>query len=371
MPRLNQFIRFIGRKIDDATMRASYITPNGHGSRQLVEIIKLADLKRVTSASANDQDFMSYLLSILKDLEKPLDVRVGKHTYRTLFIRSRTACFELMTPSRRRSPLSDIPFEQAYDHPDWDNIKPLRIVDMGCTDLKFQVHNDYLNYPKRGPTHAVYSVDCLALVAKFTAYYRAQTTVPNIDQCILDFVHNDVIVPALLNDSLAIWLRNIYKQQFLSVSPLESHTSTIWDTINIDSIGSDFTGAMVDIQHIRDDLKKSSISDQVVFSSLIMTPDGQNLTDYYRDLFYTSTTPDEQPWAWVDCLKHLTWWEFIIAIASIAPELPDVISLKRDAIRDVRFWMMFKPWNEIHSSIPYKTMIRSRLEGLYTYLQQG
>jgi len=371
MPRLNQFSRFVGRKIDDGTNRASYLTPNGYGCRVLVEIIKLADLDVITAPGNLDQRFTSYLLSILKDLEKPIDVRVGKHTYRSLFVHSKSHCFELMTPSRRRNPLAEIPTDQPYDHPSWADVKPFRIVDMGTADLKFQVYNERLDYPRRGPTHAVYSLDCYALVCKFAAYYRAQQNVSNIDQCLLDFVHNEVIVPTLLNDQVALWLRNTYRQQFFSVSPLESHTSTIWDVVTIDTIGSDFTGAMVDVQHLRDDLRKHAISDHTVFSSLIMNPDGDNFTSYYRDLFYTSTTPDEQPWAWVDCLKHLSWWEFILTISSIAPEFPDVISLKRDVIRDVRFWIMFKPWNEVHSSIPYRTMIRTRLEGLYSYLQNG
>jgi hypothetical protein len=370
MPRLNQFTRFLGRKIDDATMRASHITPNGYGSRILVDIIKLADMEVITNLTAIDQPFVSYLLSILKDLEKPIDVRVGKHTTHSLFIRSRTYCFELMTASRRRDPLSEIPWDKPYGHADWDNVKPLRIADMGTAELKFQVYNEQLMYPHRGPTHVVYSLDCFALVCKFTAYYQSLTKVENLDQCLLDFVHHEVIVPALLNDSLAIWLRNTYKEQFLSVSPLASHTSTIWDVVTIDTIGSDFTGAMVDVQHLRDDLQKSAITDLTVFSSLILGADGASFTDYYRELFYTSTTPDQQPFAWVDCLKHLNWWDFMLTIASVAPEFPDVLSLKRDAIRDVRFWLMFKPWQEIHGSIPYRTMIRARLEGLYNYLQR-
>ena len=62
------------------------------------------------------------------------------------------------------------------------------------------------------------------------------------------------------------------------------------------------------------------------------------------------------------------WWEFILITASFMPNHPDVLSLKRDALRDLRLWMMLKPWQNIHNSIPYQISIKSKLQGLYTYL---
>jgi hypothetical protein len=369
LPRLNLFVNFMGRKIDDGSNRASYITPNGYGSRLLVQIIKLADLDSLLLPGDPYDRIGEELLSIVRDLEKPIDVRVGKHTTKSLFIQSKSNCFELMTASRRKDPLNEIPFDRPYDHPDWRDIRPFRICDMGTTDLRFQVYNDVLMYQKQGPTHAIYALDCFALVSKFIAYYKAQSYVPNRDQCILDFVHNDVIVPTLLNDSVAIWLRNIYRQQLLSASPLESHTATMWDAVNIDTLGTDFTGAMVDIQYLRDTLKNQNISNQTAMSSLVLSTQGESFAEYYKTLYSTTTTPNEQPYVWVDCLKNLSWWESILMLASFVPDYPDVISMKRDAIRDVRFWLMSRPWQEIHSSIPYRNMIRSRLEGLYEYLK--
>ena len=371
LPKLNNFVSFLQRKTDDAVMRASHITPNGYGSRLLVDIIKLADLSLLLREDTDQYRQKEYLLSITKDLEKPIDVRQGKHTTTHLFIRSRQPCFELMTASRRQNPLVDIPFDLPYNHPRWSTIQPMRLVDMGTTDLRFQVYNDQLVYQHHGPTHAIYALDCLALVAKFIAYYKSQTMVSNLDQCLLDFVHQQIIVPSLLKDSLALWLRNIYRQQLLSASPLESHTSTIWDIVSIDTIGSDFNAAMIDINHLKTDLKNQSISNQTVMSSLILGVEGESFTTYYKNLYYTSTLPSEQPYVWVECLKNLSYCEFILMVSSFTPDYPDVISLQRDVVRDIRFWLMMKPWQEIHGSIPYKTMIRSRLEGMYTYLQGG
>lgn len=369
MPKLNQFIGFLNRKIDDAIMRASYITPNGYGSRLLVDIIKLADLEKILDPDLPTERLIDHLVWINRDLEKPIDVRIGRYTTRSLFINSKTPCFELVTASRRQNPLAEIPFGMDYRASEWDSIQPLRISDMGVTDLRFQVYSDQLIYQRQGPTHAVYSLDCMALVAKFVSYYKAQTRILNLDQTILDFVHREVIVPSLLRDSLAIWLRNIYRQQFLLSSPMESSNSTMWDVVNIDTLGSDFNGAMADIFHLKEDLKKQSVTTNTVLASLLLGSDGKSFTDYYKDLYYTTSTPDEQPYVWVDCLKNLTWWEFVLTLTSFSPDLADSLSYRRAVSRDVRLWLMMKPWTEIAGSIPYRTMIRSRLEGLHAYLQ--
>lgn len=368
MARLNLFMGFLNNKVNDGIMRASHLTPNGNGSRLLTEIIKLADLDTLLIKDDPYKRTGPGLIPIIKDLEKPIDVRIGKHTMHSLFIKSKTPCFELITPSRRNNPLGDIPWDMPYDHPSWKDVRPLRISDMGTADLKFNVHTDYLTYAKHGPTHAVYSLDCFALVSKFIAYYKYQKSVTNLDQCILGFIHNDVVIPTLLNDSLSIWLRNTYKQQLLSSSPLESHTSTIWDNITIDTIGSDFTGAMVDIQNLKRDLKNQSISAQTVLNSLLLSSDKKSFSSYYTELYETTRTPDQQPFVWVDCLKNVSWWEFIVMITSYVPDLPDSIALQRGVLRDVRLWIMLKPWQQVHGSIPFKTMVRNRLEGLYTYL---
>lgn len=373
LPRLNLFLNFIDGKVKDATQRASYITPNGYGSRLLVEIIKLANLDDLLNSTQTGRSVGVALLGIVAELEKFIDVRNGKHTTNSLFIISRLPCYELITPSRRGQSVEaiwDIPFDLPYAHPKWLSIKPLRVSDMGTTDLKFNIHTDYFHYTNHGPTHAIYSLDCIALVAKFLAYYRFKSPVVDLDQCLLDFVHNEVIVPSLLNDTLAIWLRNMYRQQLISYSRLESLTATIWDNITIDTIGSDFTAGMIDVYHLKDDLRKQSVSPQTVLSSLLLTTDKLSFSEYYLDLFTTTTVPNRQQYIWVDCLKNLSWWETIVTIASFTPSQPDTIAFQRNLARDVRLWLMMKPWTEIHSSIPFKTMIRNRLEGLSTYLNK-
>ena len=367
LPRLNLFLDFMTYKTNDAIFRSSHTTPNGYGSRLLVEIIKLAGLKQNIFSPTTALNTSQYLVAIVRDLEKMIDVRIGKHTTKTLFIKSRTNCFELIIPVRRSDAITSIPFDKPYTDPQWRDIKPLRLVDLGASDLHFQVYDDHLTFYRRGPTHAVYTLDCVALVAKFIAYYKQQTSVDDPDQCILDFIHNDVIVPCLLNDALALWLRNTYRQQFISSSPLVSLTSTLWDTVNMDSIGADFSCDMVDVNHLKTDLIKKSLTDQTVFSSLLLTTRRQSFTDYFIDLQLTTRVSTSQQYIWIDCLKNLAWWEMMILVASLNTDNPDTLSLFRNVRRDLRYWVMMKPWTSISQSIPYHNTIRQRLEGLYEF----
>lgn len=365
LPKLNLFLDYLNYKTEDAKMRAAHITPNGYGSRLLVAIIKLADIDKILGFD-NPSKLSTYLTFILKDLEKLIDVRIGKNTTQTLFIKSKLPCFELISPSRRKNPLLDIPF--SYPYTEWKNIRPLRVTEMGSCDLKFNIHTDYLHYPQRGPTHVLYSLDCMALIAKFVAYYKSKESVIDEDQLLLEFVHNEIIVPSILRDTTALWIRNIVKQQFISNSRLSSYTATIWDNITTDTIGSDFNGAMVDIAKLKEDLTNQSITAQTVLSSIGLTPDKISFSKYFSELSLTTSIPQQHPYIWLDCIKNISWWEFVITMTSLTPDHPDAISFQRDVLRDIRLWNMLKPWQEIHSSIPLKTRVKNKLEGLMTYL---
>lgn len=369
LTKVELFTRYLAYKTKDAKQRASHITPNGYGSRLLMEIIKLADLDYLFARLSNKNEINNYLTMILKDLEKPVDPRNGRHTTRSLFVKSKTPCFEIISPSRLHSPLNEIPFDKPYTDPQWDTVRPFRVLDMGTCDVHFSAHSGYLHYRDRGPTHAVYTIDCYALIMKFLAYYQSQSQIDNLDQTILDFLHQDVIIPSLLDDTVSIWLRNLYKQQLLISSPLEFHLSTMWDVITSDTIGPDVNAAVQDILHLKRDLQNQAITAQTALASMLVTTSGQSFSEYTRDLFTSTQAPDLKPFIWVECLKYLAWWEMILLVTSYTPDNPSVIAFRRDVIRDVRLWTMMRPWQEIYNSYPFQSMVRSRLEGLYTYLK--
>ena len=368
-PKLNLFTERLGERIANSSYRAGHLTTNGPGTRLLTALIKQVDIHVLVASSASLTSITQDLQSKVKDLEKMIDVRSGKHTQTNLFIKSHPVCFELMTPSRRTNVFTDIPSDKPWSDLSWMRLKPMRLVDMGACPLVAQLTGDQIHYRSQGPTHAVYAVDVVVLIAGFIAYYRSMSKPFVLDQLILDYVTNAVVIPCLLEDSASLWLRSRYRQIFVLDSVLEPHTTTVWDVITPDTVTSDWAPGTLEVQHLKQDLLNQSISVNTVLSSLPLTADRVNFVHYYSQLWSTTRTPDDQPWIWVDCLKNLAWWEFILSVAAPQRNLPGVKSMLRDLTRDVRFWMMIKPWQEIRQSIPYRTIIESRLSGMYTYLQ--
>jgi hypothetical protein len=369
LPKLQLFVEFLKLKVEEGISRSSYINNNSYGLRLLSEIIKATDLSTLLIPNDPYNRLGYNLFDITRDLEKYIDVRNGKHTTKSLFVQSKNRCFELITPARRNNPLLDIPFDKDYNDPKWSTIRPLRIVDMSPCDLTFKVYNDQLDYYSRGPNYAVYSLDCFALVSKFVAYYKLKP-MSDLDQCISNFLHYEIIVPTLLNDSVSLWLRNVYRQQFVTDSKLESMTSTIWDNVDIDTLGTEFSAAMIDVINLKRNLSSENIDPLTVLSSLPLSVTKQSSISYYNELYSTTLTPNQLPYVWVESLKNLAWFEFVILLMSFTPNIPEVVSAKRFIIRDVKLAIMCRPWSQINSSIPYKTTIKNKLEGMYNFLRE-
>ena len=370
MSRVVQLTNYLGSKIEEGTRRASFTNPDTNGVRLLRQILEICDLDTLLALSVKPGRLGEYLLSMTYELEKVIDVRIGKNTSQSLFINGKTRCYELVTPSRRKNPLSEIPLGSKYDSGDWDKIRPLRIWDMGVSNLTFRFNDGRLDYNHHCPSYAIYSLDCFALVAKFIAYYKSQTKNIDLDSVMVNYIYSEIIVPSLLSDSVSIWLRNIYRQQFLSDTKLESHNSTLWDNTNIVALGTEFNNAMYDINHLKVDLRKEVITYSEVLSSLPLTGDGQHFISYYKELYNTTQLSDQQPYIWVEFIKNVSWFEFVLLVSSFSPSIPNVTSFQRDLIREVRFAIMMKPWNEVRASIPLKNVILHRLEGMYAYLNR-
>lgn len=367
LSRLDLFLRFIENKVNDAIVRSTHTSSNSYGIRVLTEIIKLSDLKTILPMYMSGKLSSSYLLSITKDLEQPIDVRNGRQGS-SFFIKSKTMCYELITASRRDNPLGDIPYGKDYDNSEWKAIRPFRIYDISACDLVYTAHGAHLYYTGDGPKYVIYTVDCFALLCKFLAYYKAAKYKDDVDTLIQEYLHKDVVIPNLLRDSASIWMRNNFRNQFLIGSPLESRSMTLWDNINGDTLGADYTGAMYDVHHLKKDVISGSVTPLVGMSSLQLSRN-TGFTQYYTELFENNKGSITSSHLWVECLKNLPWWEFITLINATGKALPETQMFEKDVIRDVRFWKMLRPWNSVHGSLPYRAIVETRLTSLYDYLK--
>jgi len=184
----------------------------------------------------------------------------------------------------------------------------------------------------------------------------------------MNFLHEEIVIPTLVKDSVSLWIRNNFRKTLISGSPLRSFTMTLWDNINGDTLGTTFNAAQRDVEALRTDLIKGSISPLVALSSLKLSPD-TTFTQYYLELGKNSIPSPDSTQPWATCILHLSWWEMILVTTSLS-KLPEVISFERDVKREIYHWVRSEVWNNISNSLPYRETIRTRLVGMYEYLNK-
>jgi len=284
LPKVNQFLQFTNVKIEESIRRSSYTNSNSYGVRLLAEIIKSVDLEVVIPLYLDKKFDLTDLTFMIRELEQPIDSRVVKtRPSSNYFISSRVKCDEVIIPVRRKHPMIDIPHYVSYQDARWDNIRPFRMMDISDCDLVYTAHQAKLLYHGVGPKFVVYTLDTVSLVSKFLSYFESHSTDGNLELIIMNFLHEEIVIPTLVKDSVSLWIRNNFRKTLISGSPLRSFTMTLWDNINGDTLGTTFNAAQRDVEALRTDLIKGSISPLVALSSLKLSPD-TTFTQYYLEL---------------------------------------------------------------------------------------
>ena len=247
----------------------------------------------------------------------------------------------------------------------WQDVRPLRVNDTDASILKTNFQTGYLYYKSQGPSFVIYSLDCFALIMKMFHYFRNKQNGRPSDIDVALFLHDEIIVPSVLRDTATIWLRNAYQRQLISEKPLRSLTMTEWDEINPDSLGPSFTYAMQELQKF----KFSNNQPMLPFSSFHMGSEIRFI-DYYKTLYSGTRLPDNKAYIWVNVVKNLAWWEFVILINSFSASHPSVRRLNTTLRRELYLWLNLKPWLEIKGSAATRESLERKLKVLYKYLTE-
>lgn len=372
LPNLKLFLNFIKTKIKSHHHKSStsISTP---GTRLLTEIINLSNVRSYLLSNPNNKNFEKDLLSRLSDIETVIDTRHFRKALPNQFVLSKSggsaSCYEIIVPARRQNPLVSIPIGKDYNDPAWSNINPFRVYDMGDFDLSFNVYKSRLDFYGKSPSYAIYTVDCFALIAKFIAYYKSSKwKIVDYENILQEFLHEEIVTKTLIGDILPIYLRNVFMQQFAISTDIKSSETADTDTTDLDTLGSEFSAAMFDIRKLKQFTANNNLHPLTVLSSILITPDNEDFISYYKNLYFTTQLPDDRTYFWVECVKNLRWWRFILTVFSLNPDHPYVISFYRDVLREVRIWMYIRPWNNIPSGYPYKGYVKKSIENLYEEL---
>ena len=368
-PRLRSFIEQLQFRKKEILERSPSVVPVVGGVRLLYDVLKLFSIHSWMNSSLTPLQMAYEALEELPFVESLVVSQINTGRRSNLFVRSKDMCFELIVPSNRKNPLTEIPFDMVYTASKWDDVKPLRIVDMGMADLSFNVREGYISYTRKSPIFAMYTIDCFALVMKFLAYYPTIEKKLDLNDAVLLFVEKHVVLPTLMDDAIALWMRNTCRRQFISDTLLENRTSTMWDNITVDSFGTEYNAAMEDVLRLKTECLGSNITPLDVLSSIPMGLDRVNFISYYKTLYNTTNVSERHPLLWAQVLKNINWWEFILIVFTMGKNFPSSKAFERTVLRDVKLALMTRPWNKVGGSLPYRNIVQSRLEGMADYLR--
>jgi len=365
-PKLNSFVAQLELRINDTIARSTKSLSGGAGMRLIAHLLKLGNLEAWLAAENPFTIPRTGVLAVLGDMEKLIDPRGSQDINKTLFAKTTTPCFELLFPVHRGS-MGKLMDGVVYTDPYWKTIKPFRVVDMGKAPLTFTLHNGMLLFNRQGPTHVLYTLDCLALVAKFLSYAKYKGPTSDWDRLVQEFVQFEVVIPALVQDMFSLWLRNTYHQQLLPTSPLAIHTATVWDNVTQNTLGSELSPGLRDVQQLKSELDNNNLTPSGVVSSLPVAG-GEMLNRFWTDQIVHTQVTTQTSGEWLDYLKNLSLCEFLLTMTAMAPEQPYALNLHQVLTRIIRQACMTKPWNDLRQTSPYKTILQNRLEGMYSYL---
>jgi hypothetical protein len=357
------FLNSLGIKHQQLTHRFPNGASPGFGMRKLLSLLEFANIEDMPITTES-------LLGMRRGLEEQLNVRVQKQRTGNLFLKSPRGTVELMIPARSSNPLGDCPaLSLPYSDASWHRLKPLRMVDIDRCDLRFQIQNDQVLYQKNAPRFALYTLDCYALLLKYSAYCRVTGSPSDVMAHRIKFLHQAVILPALVDDQIALWFRNLYTDVFLYGTPINQYLQSDWDGQYSNLLGADFYHMVTELYALKDDVVKDVISPQTVLSSLTMGFGGLSFSEYYLQLMLTTQIPEDQNVTWLECVKQLRWLELIVILLSLEGNTPESLTTRRALLRMFRLWQMMKPWQELSTASYYRTLLQMRVEGIILYLQ--
>lgn len=352
-----------------ADIKASHTIYRTNGIRHLLLILKESRHFYVPGYSESAKQFEVTVESLARSVSRTFDPTQSGITNRDFFIKSPSSFTEILFLSNLVNPLSRLPANIGY-YSGWRQIRPLRMVEMSDMPLSFNVDNQTLNYRFAPSGFGVFALDPAALILKYESFRREFSRPEDTeDSSMLRYLVRDVIEPCLLNDSFALWMRNLYRNILSEQNPDYPYLDSYWPTETTQIVGAGYQNFLREVGQIKDGLINKTLYADRVLNSLPVSSDNIPIAIWMKELQSNVTLPNQYQYQWVSGMMWFTWIETIW----LTMRLGGKSSRYRDFIRilwhPLRQWGQTHPWTIVKDPF-IQTYIRTRAEGMLALLEK-
>lgn len=325
-----------------ADIKASHTIYRTNGIRHLLLILKESRHFFVPGYSVSAKQFEVTVESLARSVSRTFDPTQSGITNRDFFVKSSSPFTEILFLSNLVNPLSRLPSDIGY-YTGWRNIRPLRMVEMSDMPLTFDVDNQTLNYRYATSGFGVFALDPAALILKYESFRREFSRPDDTeDATMVRYLVRDVIEPCLLNDSFALWMRNLYRNILTEQNPDYPYLDAYWPTETTQVVGAGYANFLREVEQIKDGLINKTVYADRILNSLPVSSDNIPLAIWMKDLQSTVTLPNQYQYQWVSGMMWFTWIETVW----ITMRLSGKSSRYRDFIRVL--WHPLRQWGQTH-----------------------
>lgn len=340
MPKLRQAMYAIDTYVEEIITR--YIEIAGaetSGMFALEQILGDVDLRSLRKVPDDVDRYFNQLLPLQEDLIRHLDPSVQGVTHLASFISTTTPGREYLLPVMATNYITMLPLNKPWE--EWEKLRPLALLYSDNKNLSLDAKMDRLRYINTTPNHTVISLDAIMLIMQYAKYL--DTHPPDQRLPIRDYLHRYVIYPALIKDSITVWMLQQYTNVITDAA--NSHDKTIWTpltTATMGSFGVQLPAALEELWNLTQVVKDQNLLPSRFLSSLLL--EKSHVTTAYGHLRKRIEFPQLRQYIWMQYISMMSWRNLVFATMDLTRKSSfskwTRIQTQREyhLLRATRFW---------------------------------
>ncbi len=327
-----------------------YLDAVGYESPIVVLLRKIladAEIDKLLQRATDFDCYMDQLYTTTPDLDAIFDAaETGAGFTELVIARNPKHTQEFLIPAHCQDPLSQLPMDQGWEA--WQQVKPLRLVDIDSDELSFQTYQDMIVFRTDYPTRAVFTLDTTALVLQYVNFLRGHDPEVIYQP---EYLHRYVLVH-LLKDLEDLWLGTVYGR-LIGGDPGSGPDPRL-DRIRLlgdryyGYVGAEFPIAMREIATAVRTCARGGLTPAMLLAGLNLSDN--YVPDFLRTLLATAMLPEQRQYHWMEYLRDIRWLSLMHSTYALQPNFIASKNLQTTLRRDVPLLLITKPWQNCRSA---------------------